>query len=83
MACRVHQPSAPLLYLRELIDLLQSFLYLKAPSVARDPVHHSHDGLFDHLPADKALQHLSDLQAALRITHPQLFHLKCTGEKRN
>lgn len=47
--------SAPQVYLRELIDLLQSFLYLKASSVARDPVHHSHNGLFDHLPVDKAL----------------------------
>lgn len=76
MVCRGHQPSAPQQYLREIIDLLQSFLYLKAPAVARDPIHYSHDGLFDHLPADEALQDLSYLQAALRITHPQLFHLK-------
>lgn len=76
MVCRGHQPSAPQLYLREIIDLLQSFLYLKAPSVACDPIHYSHHGLFDHLPADEALQDLSYLQAALRITHSQLFHLK-------
>lgn len=76
MVWRAHQPSAPLLYLGELIDLLQSFLYLKASSIACDPIHDSHNGLFDHLPADEALQDLSYLQATLGITRPQLFHLK-------
>lgn len=76
MVRRTHQPSAPQLYLWELIDLLQSFLYLKASSIACDPIHYSHNGLFDHLPADETLQDLSYLQAALCITRPQLFHLK-------
>lgn len=81
MVCRAHQPSAPQRYLRELIDLLQSFLYLKASSIAGDSIHYSHNSLFDHLPADEALQNLSYLQAALRITRPQLFYLNTEAQK--
>lgn len=81
MVYRAHQASAPQLYLRKLIDLLQSFLYLKASSITCDPIHYSHNGLFDHLPADEALQDLSNLQTACCITHPQLFHLEYRSGK--
>lgn len=69
-------PHPPLLYLGELINLLQPFLYLEPSPVARDPVHHSHHGLFDHLPADEALQDLGNLQTTLRISRTELLHLK-------
>lgn len=66
-------PQLP--HLGELINLLQPLLDLQASPVARDSVHHGHDGLFDHLPADEALQDLGDLQAATRIPHTELLHL--------
>lgn len=71
------QPPPPQ-YLGELINLLQSLLYLEAPSIASDPVHHSHHRLFDHLPADEALQDLCDLEPSLRIPRSKLLHLEPT-----
>lgn len=77
----IHHPPL-LLYLGELINLLQSFLYLEAPPVACDPVHHSHHGLLDHFPADEALQNLGNLQTARCIPRSELLHLKHTSHKK-
>lgn len=71
-----HQHLSLIQYLRELINLFQSFLYLEASSITRHPIHHSHHRLFDHLPADEALQRLSDLQAIFCIPCTELLHLK-------
>lgn len=79
MQCEESPHPPALLYLRELINLLQSFLYLEPSPVACDPVHYSHHGLFHHLPVDEALQNLSDLDAIHRIACSQLLHLKHTG----
>lgn len=71
-------PPSPLslLYLWELINLLQALFDLEPSPVARDPVHHGHHGLLDHFPVDEALQDLGDLQAVLSIAGSELLNLK-------
>lgn len=62
-------------YLGELVDLLETLLYLQPPAVARDAVHHRHHRLLHHLAADEALQHLGNLQPLCSILLPKLLHL--------
>lgn len=62
-------------YLGEIINLLQPLLNLQTTPVARDPVHHGHYRLLDHLAADEAVQHLGDLHPFLSIPRPELLHL--------
>lgn len=74
--CEREPPHPPPLYLGELINLLQSFLYLQASPVARDTIHHSHHRLLDQLPADEAFKDLGNLQTVFCIFSSELLHLK-------
>lgn len=72
----IRKPNPLLPYLGKVFNLFQPFFDLEASPVARDPVHHGHHRLFDHLPADEALQHLGDLQTISGIPSSQLLHLR-------
>lgn len=74
--CEREPPHPPPLYLWELINLFQSFLYLQASPVACDPIHHSHHRLLDHLSADEAFKDLGNLQTVFCIFSSELLHLK-------
>lgn len=62
-------------HLREVAEFAQTLLYLQAPTIARNPIHHGHHGLLHHLTGDEALQHLGHLQALLGVLLAELLHL--------